>query len=207
MSTSQKLTIPTQPTYQSNATSLKEGLKNIRRSTPSVHRAPVLEKQLETLNQGTKFEAVFSTLASKLKEFNLTNMSCSTKSYIVQKLTSIEIKVNHIRQQQQIPENSTNNADVLDRKEVDDVLDRLEKFKHHLSERNNCKKWSMKFTRNYKLFCMKFRSSRNLIQSNHLCRKRRSPLIDLLTHQEIVMGPHLEQAAHLSCLNALRNSK
>ncbi len=45
------------------------------------------------------------------------------------------------------------------------------KFKNHLSECNNYKKSSPKFTLNYKIFYTKLRCSRNLILNNELWRK------------------------------------
>jgi hypothetical protein len=119
--------MPSHPIHQFNTTSLKEGLKNIRRRTPSLLQKSASEKQLEVINQDTKSEADFIILATQLKEINLISMPSSMHNYIIQKTTPIQIKVNQLRQAQQISENSTKWADVCDCEELEDVLDRLEK--------------------------------------------------------------------------------
>ena len=91
--------MPTRHIHQSNTTKTLT-LKNIRRHTSSLLQKSVSEIQPEVINQDTKLEADFTVLATKLKDINLINMSSSTHTYIVQKTTSIQIKVNQLRQQQ-----------------------------------------------------------------------------------------------------------
>jgi hypothetical protein len=126
MLTSRKLTMPTQPTHQDITTSFIEGLKSIRRRTPIRHQGSVPEMQLEPGNQDTKSEADFTSIATKTNEINFTNMPTSMQSYIVQKLTPMQVTENHRLQPQQISENSTKSADVLNDSEFDDVLDNVE---------------------------------------------------------------------------------
>ena len=202
MSTSRKLTSPAPPIHQGNPISLKDGLKNVRRRTPTLHQNSDSETQPDVIDKDTKLEADFTILAAKLQEINLINVPSSTLNYIIQKLTSLQIKVDQVRKPQQISENSTKWADVCDSNELDKVLDRLEKIRN-LSEYNNYKQ-SQKLVWNYLIFYKKFSSCKNHIK-NQVCLQWRSTLIGLLTPQETVMSPHVVQEFYHSV--ALDHSK
>jgi hypothetical protein len=84
-----ELIMPSQHSYQDTNISLETGLTNIQRSTPTREQHSPLEAQVEETNQDANLSADFAALTTKLNELNLSNMSSSTKDYIVRKVTSL----------------------------------------------------------------------------------------------------------------------
>ena len=100
LSTPRKLTMPCHRIYHNTPTSLKTGLKNTRRSTPTRDQNPLPEVQEEVCSQTTNHEADFDILVTQIKEINLTNIPSSHMDGIMQKLTSLQNKAERLQQQQ-----------------------------------------------------------------------------------------------------------
>jgi hypothetical protein len=85
-------------TYQDTNISLKTGLKNIRRNSPTRDQYSLLETPLEEINQDANLAANFAVLTTTLNKLNLINMPSSTKDYTVRKATSLQNRANDIQQ-------------------------------------------------------------------------------------------------------------
>jgi hypothetical protein len=121
--------------YHDTNITLKIGFKNIRRSSPTRDQNWPLETQVEATNQDANLAEGFAVLTTTLNRLNLINMPSSTKDYIVRKATSLQNRVNDIRQQQlqqqaiteTFFENSrTERGDVSDLQELEAVLEHME---------------------------------------------------------------------------------
>jgi hypothetical protein len=128
--------MPSQPSCQDTNVSLKTGLKNIRRSTPTRDQKSPLETRVEETNQDANLAADFAVLTTTLNKLNPTNMPSSTKEYLVRTATLLQNRANDIRQQQLqqqaitekiILENSrTKGGDVLESQELIAVWEQIE---------------------------------------------------------------------------------
>jgi hypothetical protein len=137
--------MPSQPSYQDTNISLKTGLKNIRRSTPTGDQNHPSETREEVSNQTINFETDFTILATQLKEIKLTNISSATKEYIWQTAASLENKRNDILQQQQILNDWAEQCRTIDV----DVSKRIENQKKSIELHNQVRESQLKTVLDY----------------------------------------------------------